>query len=42
MKLLLDTRLLLWAAGAPDQLSADARTLIDTPENELFFSAVSS
>lgn len=41
MKLLLDTHLLLWAAGEPDRLSADARALIDAPENELFFSAAS-
>ena len=39
MKLLLDTHLLLWAAGAPDRLSTVARTLIENPENELFFSA---
>ncbi len=39
MKLLLDTRLLLWAAGQPDQLSADARKLITDLENELLFSA---
>ncbi|MFC5475739.1 type II toxin-antitoxin system VapC family toxin [Paraherbaspirillum soli] len=41
MKLLLDTHLLLWAAGEPNRLSADARTLIQAPDNELFFSAVS-
>lgn len=41
MKLLLDTHLLLWAAGQPDRLSAEARTLIDASENELFFSAAS-
>ena len=41
MKLLLDTHLLLWAAGLPERLSADARCLIDSPENELFFSAAS-
>lgn len=41
MKLLLDTHLLLWAAGAPDRLSASARTLIAAPENELYFSAAS-
>ena len=41
MKLLLDTHLLLWAAGHPDRLSADARRLIDNPENELLFSAAS-
>ena len=41
MKVLLDTHLLLWAAGTPDQLSEVARDLIDAPENELFFSAAS-
>lgn len=41
MKFLLDTHLLLWAAGEPDKLSQAARDLIDTPENELFFSAAS-
>lgn len=41
MKLLLDTHLLLWAAGDPDRLSPAARTLIGAPENELFFSAAS-
>jgi len=41
MKLLLDTHLLLWAAGEPDRLSAEARSLIDNPENELLFSAAS-
>jgi PIN domain nuclease of toxin-antitoxin system len=41
VKLLLDTRLLLWAAGQPDRLSATARKLIDNLENELLFSAAS-
>ena len=41
MKLLLDTHLLLWAAGAPRKLSRQARTLIDDPDNELLFSAAS-
>ena len=41
MKLLLDTHLLLWAAGQPDRLSKEGRALIDAPENELFFSAAS-
>lgn len=41
MKLLLDTHLLLWAAGQPDRLSNEARTLIDSPVNELYFSAAS-
>jgi PIN domain nuclease of toxin-antitoxin system len=41
MKLLLDTHLLLWAAGEPDRLSGEALALIETSENELFFSAAS-
>ncbi len=41
MKLLLDTHLLLWAAGDPGRLSSLARALIDAPDNELYFSAVS-
>ena len=41
MKLLLDTHLLLWAAGEPKRLSKQARTLIDNLDNELLFSAAS-
>lgn len=41
MKLLLDTQILLWAAGRPDRLSAAARRLLDSPRNELLFSAAS-
>ena len=41
MKLLLDTHLLLWAAGEPDRLSAAARRLLNDANNELFFSAAS-
>ena len=41
MKLLLDTHLLLWAAGEPRRLSKRARNLIDNPDNELLFSAAS-
>ena len=41
MKLLLDTHLLLWAAGQPGRLSAKARKFIDDPGNELLFSAAS-
>lgn len=41
MKLLLDTHLLLWAAGDPDRLSPTARSMIESPDNELFFSAAS-
>lgn len=41
MKLLLDTHLLIWAAGAPDRLGKKARKLIEDRDNELLFSAVS-
>jgi PIN domain nuclease of toxin-antitoxin system len=41
MKLLLDTHLLLWAAGDPKRLSKAARVLIGDAENELLFSAAS-
>lgn len=41
MKLLLDTHLLLWAAGQPERLSSTARRLIEDSNNELLFSAAS-
>lgn len=41
MNLLLDTHLLLWAAGFPERLSVEAGALIEDPENRLFFSAAS-
>jgi len=41
VKLLLDTHILLWAAGQPECLPAAARRLLKDPENELFFSAAS-
>jgi len=41
VKLLLDTHILLWAAGHPEKLSESTRTLLTTPENSLFFSAAS-
>ena len=41
MKLLLDTHLLLWAAGEPHRLTLQARTLLEAPENALFFSVAS-
>ncbi|UEM18509.1 type II toxin-antitoxin system VapC family toxin [Skermanella mucosa] len=39
--LLLDTHLLLWAAGQPQKLSAEARDLIEDSGNILAFSAAS-
>jgi PIN domain nuclease of toxin-antitoxin system len=41
MKLLLDTHLLLWAAGEPNRLPSVARKLINNPANELLVSAAS-
>jgi PIN domain nuclease of toxin-antitoxin system len=41
VKLLLDTHLLLWAAGQPKKLPAAARKLIVNPRNPLYFSAAS-
>ena len=41
MKLLLDTHLLLWAAGEPDRLPLAALAEIENPENELLFSPAS-
>jgi len=41
MKLLLDTHVLLWAAGLPDQLPPAARALLEDPDSELIFSAAS-
>lgn len=41
MKLLLDTHLLLWAAGQPERLSKAARELIEADDNELLFSPAS-
>src|SRR5437870_13430759 len=41
MKLLLDTQLLLWAAGQPERLSPRAKRLLNDQKNELLFSAAS-
>ncbi|VBB43692.1 conserved hypothetical protein [uncultured Desulfatiglans sp.] len=41
MKLLLDTHVLLWAAGEPEKLSVKARSLLTSPQNTLLFSAAS-
>lgn len=41
MKLLLDTHLLLWAAGAPGRLSSKTQDLISKPASELMFSTAS-
>lgn len=41
MHLLLDTHVLLWAAGHPDRLSAQATELIADAANQPIFSAAS-
>jgi PIN domain nuclease of toxin-antitoxin system len=41
MKLLLDTHVLLWAAGQPDRLPSKVRKLLDDPRNEPIFSSAS-
>lgn len=41
MNLLLDTHLLLWAAGEPERLSDKARDLLLDPSNQLVFSSAS-
>jgi PIN domain nuclease of toxin-antitoxin system len=41
MKVLLDTHLLLWAAGEPELLPEPARAAIEDLETELWFSAAS-
>jgi PIN domain nuclease of toxin-antitoxin system len=41
LKILLDTHLLLWAAGGSRRLSKRARQLLEDPDTEPFFSAAS-
>jgi PIN domain nuclease of toxin-antitoxin system len=41
VKVLLDTQLLLWAAGQPERLPVAARRMIDDARNQLMFSAAS-
>lgn len=41
MNFLLDTHILLWAAGKPEKLSRKTRGLLSDPTNSLLFSAVS-
>ena len=41
MNLLLDTHILLWAAGQPERLSREALDLLEDRKNQLLFSAAS-
>jgi PIN domain nuclease of toxin-antitoxin system len=42
VKILLDTQVALWAWTAPEKLPARMRVQIGSPENEVFFSQVST
>jgi PIN domain nuclease of toxin-antitoxin system len=39
MRLLLDTHILLWAVGVSTRLSAATRPMLETPDNEVYYSA---
>jgi PIN domain nuclease of toxin-antitoxin system len=41
MKVLLDSRILLWAAGQPERLPVSIRKLLEDPAVELIFSSAS-
>ena len=41
MKILLDTHILLWAAGQPERLSTRARAVLSDTQNALLFSPAS-
>jgi PIN domain nuclease of toxin-antitoxin system len=41
MKYLLDTHVLLWAAGQPERLSESVHGLLQDRQNQLYFSSVS-
>lgn len=41
MILLVDANALLWALGTPDELTADARTALTSPANDVLVSAAS-
>lgn len=42
MSILLDTKVFLWAAGIDGRLSESTKTLLEDPEQEIFFSAASA
>lgn len=41
MRILLDTRILLWAVGMSARLPKAVRKTLEDPENEVFYSAAS-
>ena len=42
MRVLVDTHCWLWQLGEPHRLGQQARTVLSSPENEVFFSAASA
>ena len=42
MKALLDTHVVLWAIGAPHELSREVREILDDPTTEIFISSVTA
>lgn len=42
MSILIDTHVFLWAAGIQGKLSSGARSILEDPEQPIFFSAVSA
>lgn len=42
MRLLLDTHCWLWMIGSPERLTPSGRSLLQSPEHELFLSSASS
>jgi PIN domain nuclease of toxin-antitoxin system len=42
VRILLDTQSWLWMAASPERLSADARSLVGSTENDLYLSAASA
>lgn len=41
MRVLLDTHVLLWAAASSSRLSPETRSLVEDPQNEVYYSAAS-
>ena len=42
MKILLDTQIFLWALTAPKRLGKNSKSMLQSKENQLYFSAASS
>ena len=40
MNLLADTHIILWALGAPDELSQDFQNILQSPRNQIYVSSI--